>query len=459
MLDFIYLRRVAVAALGGLLLACGGDDVSGETDAGALDSGAEDGGALDAGTSDAGASDAGPVDASMSPECEENADCDDGNPCSGAETCAEGACVPGTALDDGTACDLDGDDTTRDLCVASACVAARCGDGFVDETTSEESDDGNDVDGDGCDDCRFSCDESSDCDDGEDCNGAETCSEAHVCVAGTPLDEGAECAGGTGTCESGACLANSCTENGDCDDANVCNGAETCSEGACARGATLDCDDEDACTADSCDPVSGCRNQLIDADFDGHAPTSAGECGTDCDDTRADVYEGATDVCDGVDNDCDGSVDEGGLATWYADCDGDGYAATGARTVSSCARPAPGTSMCATGGGWTTRSPATAADCNDANAAVNPGQTAYQTTPIAGAPEASDFDYDCSAAEEARSTGRGSCRRAGLGCALVEGWEAATAPACGATADWVARCMSALVGCNAVTEERQQACR
>ncbi|MDQ3034430.1 MAG: putative metal-binding motif-containing protein [Myxococcota bacterium] len=434
---------VAITLVGGTLVGCGDDPVVGGDDAGTSDSG-------------------GDVDASTTPECAEDAECDDGNACNGTETCAAGACVAGTASADGTECDSDGDETTAELCVMGACGATRCGDSYVDATASEECDDGNDVDGDGCDDCRFSCDDAADCSDGVECNGAETCSAAHVCEAGTALAEGAECAGGTGTCMSGTCLADSCTVAADCDDANVCNGTETCDIATgCALGTALDCDDENACTADSCHMAAGCRNTLIDADLDGFAPETAGECGLDCDDTRADVNPDAPDVCDAVDNDCDGMVDEGGVTTWYADCDADGYAASGATTISSCARPAVGMSMCASGGGWTTRAPAAGAtDCNDANATVNPGQMMFQTTAIAGAAAASDYDYDCDAMEEVRTGGTGSCARAGLGCAATMGWAADAVPACGATEDFVVRCEGGgLSACTPVTEERQQACR
>jgi hypothetical protein len=41
----------------------------------------------------------------------------------------------------------------------------------------------------------------------------------------------------------------------------VCNGDETCDgAGACQPGIALDCDDDDACTQDSCDPTQGCQN-------------------------------------------------------------------------------------------------------------------------------------------------------------------------------------------------------
>lgn len=439
---------LALAVLGGALAACG-DDGGGGDDAGV---GGDSGGDVDSGRDGGG-----------EPECTSDEDCDDGDACNGDETCsAAGRCEDGSDAADGTACDADGDPSTTDLCVDGACGATRCGDGYVDGDSGEECDDANDVNGDGCDDCRFSCDAASDCDDGVACNGAETCSAAHVCEAGTALADGTACAGGTGSCMGGVCLPDACTTSADCDDANVCNGAETCDIATgCMVGTALDCDDDDACTADSCHPTAGCSHALIDGDLDGFAPASAGTCGTDCDDTRADVNPDAVDVCDSVDNDCDGSVDEGGMATWYADCDADGYAAAGARTISSCARPAPGMAMCATGGGWTTRAPTGAAntDCNDGNATVNPGQTMYQTTPIPGAPAAGDYDYNCNGMEEVRSGAMGSCTVAGLGCAHTEGWVGDAIPACGATAQYVTGCMRTALTCTRMMAERQQACR
>jgi hypothetical protein len=374
-----------------------------------------------------------------------------------------GRCADGTSVADGTDCDADGMAATRDVCVAGACGATRCGDGYADATTMEECDDGNDAMGDGCDDCRFSCETAADCSDGEDCNGEEVCSAAHVCGAGTALTDGAMCNGTTGTCMGGACLSRTCATDPECADANVCNGTETCDGGtmACARGAPLSCDDGNACTSDACNPTLGCSHTLVDGDRDGHSPTSAGACGDDCDDARDDVHPDASDVCDGADNDCDTRIDEGGVTTWYADCDADGYAAMGARTIMSCVPPAPGLAMCATGGGWTTRQPmgAGTADCNDGNAAVHPGQTMYQTSAIAGAPPASDYDYDCDGMEEQRDTARGMCASIGIACVPATGWFGdEPTPACGAPGTYLLRCTASALSCTPVTETRTQAC-
>ncbi|MCB9760433.1 MAG: putative metal-binding motif-containing protein [Alphaproteobacteria bacterium] len=91
---------------------------------------------------------------------------------------------------------------------------------------------------------------------------------------------------------------------------------------------------------------------VVDADGDGYAAEG------DCDDEDAAINPGAAEVCDGVDNNCDGQVDEGVTTTWYADNDGDGYGDSAAATE-ACEAP---TGTVAVGG-----------DCDDGDAAYNPG--------------------------------------------------------------------------------------
>jgi hypothetical protein len=83
----------------------------------------------------------------------------------------------------------------------------------------------------------------------------------------------------------------------------------------------------------------------------------------DCKDDDAAINPAATEICDGKDNDCDGQVDEGVKPTWFVDADNDGYS-TGS-TLSQCDRPA--------GYKLATELTATTVDCNDADAAINPG--------------------------------------------------------------------------------------
>ncbi len=146
--------------------------------------------------------------------------------------------------------------------------------------------------------------------------------------------------------------------------------------------ASEDCDDGDAAVhagaTEICDGVDNdCDDEVdegvldtwyADADGDGYgdAEVSVESCdgpadhvpnANDCDDADAAVYPSAPEVCDGIDNNCDGRVDEGVLATWYVDADGDGFGDP-ASQEQGCEAPE------GTVGDDT--------DCDDADAAVNP---------------------------------------------------------------------------------------
>jgi hypothetical protein len=119
----------------------------------------------------------------------------------------------------------------------------------------------------------------------------------------------------SGFCVNGVCCSSACTDacsscvvegfegtcrtapNGtSCSDGNVCNGEDVCLLGKCMSGDILDCDDEDICSQDSCDPVDGCQNvpvedgtPCLDNDMcNGEETCQAGECQTgttlDCND-------------------------------------------------------------------------------------------------------------------------------------------------------------------------------
>ena len=150
------------------------------------------------------------------------------------------------------------------------------------------------------------------CGDGRACNGFEVCDGKGVCKAGTALncddnnpctiescDERVGCrhvpvlepktcpvpgnCGAGGQCEAGVCkpVAASCDDNNPCttdscpggttcshiavaagtacSDDNACNGSESCDENAvCKAGPAPDCDDQNACTVDSCGTAGGC---------------------------------------------------------------------------------------------------------------------------------------------------------------------------------------------------------
>ena len=150
----------------------------------------------------------------------------------------------------------------------------------------------------------------------------------------------------------------------DCDDGDAAThpaAEETCD------GTDNDCDgvtdEDDAADASTWYP---------DADRDGFgdATSSSAACAapanhvsdaSDCDDGDQRIFPGANETCDGVDNDCDGQTDEDDAidaTTWTLDDDGDGYG-DDAQSVTSCEQP---TDHSSTGG-----------DCDDEDAAVNPG--------------------------------------------------------------------------------------
>ena len=372
-------------------------------------------------------------------------------------------------VDDGTSCGSMG----GLICLNDECVTSACGDGYADDRREEQCDDGNTAAADGCEpDCKYMCSEIGDCDDGNACNGNEVCDTAdHLCVGGMTAQDETPCtspAVADGECRSGTCVPEgcgdtsvegaeecddgnqvpgdgceptctfSCEADADCSDNDVCNGVETCDleTHACALGAALDCEANDECSQGACDPIAGCTTVLIDGDGDRYPPATL-PCGTDCDDTRADVNPGQVELCDEVDQDCDGEPQPENTPVWYVDCDGDGYAAERATKRTQCEEPAP--SAC--GGRWTTRvpdggDPATF-DCFDDDNSVYPGQPGWFAKP-----SGSGYDYNCSTREEVRYpswkiSSTASCFSSDFtgGCVGSSGWVGELA-ACGDRAEY-----------------------
>src|SRR5207249_1036437 len=116
---------------------------------------------------------------------------------------------------------------------------------------------------------------SASCDNGVFCDGADTCGAGSCSVhAGNPCAGGPDC---NATCNetAGNCFnpaTTSCMDDGNvctndhcdgagacihpdntapCNDNDACTVNDHCADGSCG-GATLDCDDHNACTQDSC---------------------------------------------------------------------------------------------------------------------------------------------------------------------------------------------------------------
>ena len=139
--------------------------------------------------------------------------------------------------------------------------------------------------------------------------------------------------------------------------------AYACTEPAGHAAYDGDCDDEDpavhpgAPEFDCTDPTDyNCDGSTggVDADSDGFAACE------DCDDSDDEISPDGEELCDDVDNDCNGVIDDGAsdAPTWYADADGDTYGGDNLVLV-QCDQP-PGYLP-------------TATDCDDLDAATNPG--------------------------------------------------------------------------------------
>lgn len=211
------------------------------------------------------------------------------------------------------------------------------------------------------------CQTDADCSNGLFCDGAERCRDgrctpgaAVVCDDSVPCTEdrcvnassscefvpGPSCPAGTLCDAQDGCVAIACTNDDGCQDGFFCNGAERCVSGQCEPGQGPSCDDGVACTVDECSEVLGaCAATPSDAACDDGAfcngqevcdPTLDCQPGTPvgCDDGIACTL----DRCDEASRGCVSTIVDGDLDTFISTvCGGD--------------------------------------DCDDANAAVNPGAT------------------------------------------------------------------------------------
>ena len=145
--------------------------------------------------------------------------------------------------------------------LAVALILGVCGNGTLDP--GEDCDDSNTDPGDCCDaTCQYEGTGSS-CDDADLCTTSDVCDGAGSCVGSEPLD-----------CDdANVCTDDSCApetgcqydpNSAVCDDADLCTTSDVCVATSCTSGAALDCDDQNECTADGCDEVTGCFHAIIE---------------------------------------------------------------------------------------------------------------------------------------------------------------------------------------------------
>ncbi len=268
-------------------------------------------------TSDSCAPDVGCVYASA------DGACNDGNPCTTGDACANGGCF-GMLI----SC------ASQGPCLVAACSAASGGCAYSLKNNGTSCNDGNPcTSGDACSggDCTGSA---TNCSDGNACT-ADSCSVAVGC-GHVPLtaacDDGNACTTGD-SCATGSCIGvvvdcndgkpctnDSCTtgggcqhvnRTGTCDDGLPCTSGDTCTAGVCAGTGPTNCSDNDPCTDDSCDPVSGCKHVanstgLCDLDSSQCTPDTCvvGKCTAGLAKVCNDGLSCTTDACDPTTGNC-----------------------------------------------------------------------------------------------------------------------------------------------------------
>ncbi len=94
------------------------------------------------------------------------------------------------------------------------------------------------------------------CDDADACTANDTC-QSSACKGGPPID----CVDQNDCTEDACDTQLGCVHafnDGACEDGDVCTTGDVCAAAVCVAGLGVNCQDEDPCTVDACDPLSGC---------------------------------------------------------------------------------------------------------------------------------------------------------------------------------------------------------
>ncbi len=216
--------------------------------------------------------------------------CEDGTACTAGDTCVEGVCQSGGLLncDDGNPCTIDTCDAYVG-CVPEFVESVCCSNGL--SVCADKDVCTTDL----CNEEQGTCSHVANtaaCNDGDACTGPDECASL-VCSGPTlDCDDKNICTSDSCVQELGGCVYDATP--GSCSDGNACTQNDKCVGGTCA-GSALSCADGKVCTQDSCDPLSGCKyTQVTGACNDGNACTSDTFCTpqgcvgkpTNCDDAN-----------------------------------------------------------------------------------------------------------------------------------------------------------------------------
>lgn len=154
--------------------------------------------------------------------------------------CGVGPLETGTSCDDGIHCTINDGCTPEGTCEGEQ-DSCSDDDACTDDSCSEEE---------GC----SSTKNTAECDDGDPCTLKDTCDDGDCFGEENLCDDDDPCTTGECSADSGECSFEFNTSF--CDDGDPCSGNDNCLEGACA-GTPLECDDNNSCTVDVCDPELG----------------------------------------------------------------------------------------------------------------------------------------------------------------------------------------------------------
>ncbi len=213
--------------------------------------------------------------------CADDVDCSDGSPCTAESCLSEGTCGAPEPLfgpcSDGDAC------TLGDACVDGQCVAGvetpLCDDGKA--CTADACDAGSGcvaVVVPGC----VACANAADCSDGDPCT-TDGC-PGGACIF-TAKADGALCGLPSGCtvpqCSAGLCQSGPAENGFACNDGSPCSTDDTCTNGQC-QGLAGGCDDLNPCTTDACVTGQACTHTPVAGctycNANGDCPVTQGGC-------------------------------------------------------------------------------------------------------------------------------------------------------------------------------------